>query len=56
MFAGRISQTWEVTTEGTYGEFSTPAGRVSYLLTKAKLGRDTSKESTLTRYLGVLQK
>jgi DNA-sulfur modification-associated len=51
MFAGRISQTWEVTTEGTYGEFSTPAGRVSYLLTKAKLGRDTSKESTLTRYL-----
>jgi len=51
MFTGKISQTWEVTTEGTYGEFSTPAGRVSYLLTKAKLGRDTSKESTLTRYL-----
>ena len=51
MFTGNISQTWEVMTEGTYGEFNTPAGRVSYLMTKAKLGRDTSKESTLTRYL-----
>lgn len=51
MIFGTSSQDWQVSTEGTYGEFHTPAGPVSYLMTKAKLGGDTSKESTLTLHL-----
>jgi hypothetical protein len=51
MGLGRSSQDWEVSTEGTYGEFNTPAGRVSYLMTKANLGGDTTKESNLTVHL-----
>lgn len=51
MIFGNISLSWQVTTEGTYGEFNTPAGHVSYLMTKAKLGRDTSNASNLTQYL-----
>lgn len=51
MFSGKMAQTWEVMTEGTYGDFNTPAGKICYLMTKAKLGRDTTKESTLTKYL-----
>ncbi|MEO1268523.1 MAG: hypothetical protein AAFX99_10525 [Myxococcota bacterium] len=38
--------------EGTWGEFSTPAGRVAYILTKARLGRTgTDKERRLTAQL-----
>lgn len=38
--------------QGTYGEFATPAGRVNYLLTKARLGEDsTDQERRLTRHL-----
>ena len=44
-------QSWDVVVEGTYGEFSTPAGQVSYLMTKAKLGQDTSLASKLTPHL-----
>ncbi len=51
MILGKSSQDWQVSTEGTYGEFHTPAGPVSYLMTKAKLGGDTSKESSLTLHL-----
>ncbi|MGB3405327.1 MAG: DNA sulfur modification protein DndB [Microcoleaceae cyanobacterium] len=51
MGLGKSSQDWEVSTEGTYGEFNTSAGRVSYLMTKAKLGGDTTKESKLTLHL-----
>lgn len=51
MLSGALSEDWEVKVEGTYGEFITPAGEVSYLLTKAKLGIDATKESSLTKYL-----
>lgn len=38
--------------QGTYGEFSTPAGSVSYLLTKARLGgAATDPERRLTQHL-----
>ena len=49
--SGLLSEDWEVKVEGTYGEFNTPAGQIAYLLTKAKLGLDTTKESRLTKYL-----
>lgn len=38
--------------QGMIGEFSTPAGRVAYLMTKARLGPDaTDPERRLTRHL-----
>jgi DNA-sulfur modification-associated len=38
--------------QGTYGEFATPAGRVSYLMTKARLGSEsTAPERRLTQHL-----
>ena len=37
--------------DGIYGTFSTPAGKVCYLQTKAKIGGDGSKHSQLTRSL-----
>lgn len=50
MFSSNL-QSWDVVVEGTYGQFSTTTGSVSYLLTKAKLGQDTSLSSKLTPYL-----
>lgn len=37
--------------DGIYGTFATPAGKVFYLQTKAKIGGDGSKYSQLTKYL-----
>jgi hypothetical protein len=38
--------------QGTWGSFSTPAGRVDYILTKARLGEDsTDSERRLTSHL-----
>lgn len=37
--------------DGVYGAFATPAGKVCYLQTKAKIGGDSSKYSQLTKYL-----
>lgn len=38
--------------QGTYGEFTTPAGRVSYIMTKARLGDEsTTPERRLTQHL-----
>jgi hypothetical protein len=37
--------------DGIYGIFSTPAGSVYYLQTKAKIGGDGSSHSQLTRSL-----
>lgn len=48
---GESTQDWEVKTQGTYGEFHTLAGKVSYLMTKAKLKADTTPEGILTKYL-----
>lgn len=48
---GPSIQDWEVKTQGTYGEFHTLAGKVSYLMTKAKLKADTTPEGILTKYL-----
>lgn len=48
---GPSTQDWEVKTQGTYGEFHTLAGKVSYLMTKAKLKADTTPEGILTKYL-----
>ncbi|EFG78022.1 hypothetical protein HMPREF0591_2091 [Mycobacterium parascrofulaceum ATCC BAA-614] len=39
-------------TQGLMGEFKTPAGAVSYLMTKARLGKDaTDPERRLTQHL-----
>ncbi len=48
---GPSIQDWEVKTQGIYGEFHTLAGKVSYLMTKAKLKADTTPEGILTKYL-----
>jgi DNA-sulfur modification-associated len=48
---GKSTQDWEVKTQGTYGEFHTLAGKVSYLMTKAKLKADTTPEGILTKHL-----
>lgn len=52
MFGGGRKITFQHTVEGTWGEFVTPAGRVAYLMTKARLGSSgTDFERRLTAQL-----
>lgn len=52
MFGSGRKITFQHTVEGTWGEFVTPAGRVAYLMTKARLGQTgTDFERRLTAQL-----
>lgn len=52
MFKEKKKVTYQFTAEGTWGEFTTPAGKVSYLMTKARLGKPgTDNERKLTSQL-----
>lgn len=50
-FGAAAQQHFTNVIDGIYGAFSTPAGTVCYLQTKAKIGGDGSKHSQLTRSL-----
>jgi hypothetical protein len=52
MFNVVPSEKYQHTVEGTWGQFQTPAGRVAYILTKARLGTTgTDHERRLTAHL-----
>lgn len=52
MFNVVPTEKYQHTVEGTWGEFQTPAGRVAYILTKARLGTTgTDNERRLTAHL-----
>lgn len=52
VFVDQVDAGFQRSVEGTWGEFITPAGNVSYLLTKARLGTTgTDRERRLTSQL-----